>query len=334
MLFNSYLFLFAFLPMVWLGFRLCCKYKLKKLAIYWLIGMSTVFYMYWNPPFICLLLLSVVINFYIGQKVFAATKYRKAILILGIVFNLSLLGYFKYFNFFISNLSWYMGFTLESLEIFLPLGISFWTFQQIAYLVDVYKKKCDSEKNFLYYAAYIFFFPHLIAGPIIHHSILITQLKQDKLFRLSYRNITMGLCFLGVGLFKKVVIADQLSPWVKAVFDSNAVLTSGEVWIGALAYTLQIYFDFSGYSDMAMGLAYLFNIKFPVNFHSPYKSTSIIEFWRRWHMTLSFFLRDYLYIPLGGKYAKYRNILLTMLLGGLWHGANWTFVSWGGRLAS
>lgn len=330
MLFNSYVFLFAFLPTALLGFRIFSIYRLKTLAIYWLIGMSTIFYMYWNPPFVCLLLLSVVINFYIGKKVSAAGNHRKLIFILGIVFNLCLLGYFKYFNFFLDNLSYYLGFSWVNLDIFLPLGISFWTFQQISYLVDIYKKRSDSEEKFFYYAAYIFFFPHLIAGPIVHHSILIKQLKQDKIFRLSYKNITLGLCFLSVGLFKKVVIADQLSPWVKVAFENGMTLTSSEAWIGALAYTLQIYFDFSGYSDMAMGLAYFFNIKFPVNFYSPYKSTSIIEFWRRWHMTLSFFLRDYLYIPLGGKYAKYRNILLTMLIGGLWHGANWTFVSWGG----
>lgn len=333
MLFNSYVFLFAFLPITWAIFRCLSYIKYKMSAISWLIISSILFYSYWNPKYLFLLLVSVSLNFCIGKWLSRDNFLKKKIFILGLIFNLSLLAYYKYVNFFIDNINkiFFNEIFTDFNELILPLGISFWTFQQISYLTDVYYNKGDVENEYIYYLAYIFFFPHLIAGPIIHHRILIKQLKQDKIFRLSYKNLTLGLCFLSIGLFKKVVVADSLSPWVIDVFDTSKDMYSfGEAWMAAIAYTMQIYFDFSGYSDMAMGLARLFNINFPINFYSPYKAVSIIDFWRRWHITLSSFLRDYLYIPLGGKYHRYRNLLITMLFGGLWHGAGWNFVVWGG----
>lgn len=333
MLFNSYLFLFIFLPITYFSFRFFSYTHSKKAALISIVIFSMLFYMYWNPPYIFLLLLSVLYNFFLGKQINKNIKYRKLVFYTGIVANLLLLFYFKYANFFINNINAIFNNHIFSNfnNIIFPLGISFWTFQQISYLMDIYKRVHKAEQTLLYYIAYIFFFPHLIAGPIVRHEILISQLKKDSIFRFSYKNIIIGLCFLSIGLFKKVVIADQLSPWVNNIFDTGKENFSfAEAWVGALSYTLQIYFDFSGYSDMAIGIAKLFNIDFPINFYSPYKSYSIIEFWRRWHITLSSFLRDYLYIPLGGKFCKYRNLCLTMLIGGLWHGAGWTFVIWGG----
>ena len=218
-------------------------------------------------------------------------------------------------------------------DIFLPLGISFFTFQQIAYLVDCYRG-ITRERNVAQYALFVSFFPQLIAGPIVHHEEMISQFRRLRTYAMNYRNLAMGLGFLSLGLLKKLVIADSLSPWVKDAFDTTDALTFVEAWGAALAYTFQIYFDFSAYSDMAVGLGKLFNIDLPMNFNSPYKATSIIDFWKRWHMTLSRFLRDYVYIPLGGNrrgvLRRYLNLLATMLIGGLWHGAAWTFVFWGG----
>lgn len=333
MLFNSYLFLFAFLPITYFVFRFFSYKNNKKAALLSLVIFSMLFYIHWNPPYIILLLLSVISNFFLGKYIEKSINYRKFIFCIGIFANLLLLFYFKYANFFIDNVNAVLNnHIFNNLNnIIFPLGISFWTFQQISYLIDIYKRTHHAEQKVLYYIAYIFFFPHLIAGPIVRHEVLISQLKKDRIYRLSYKNIVIGLCFLSVGLFKKVVIADQLAPWVNDVFDTEKEsFTFAQAWLGALSYTLQIYFDFSGYSDMAIGIAKLFNIDLPINFYSPYKSYSIIEFWRRWHITLSSFLRDYLYIPLGGKFHKYRNLCLTMLIGGLWHGAGWTFVMWGG----
>lgn len=331
MLFNSYRFLFLFLPIVFVGFRLFAWRGKHKSAVGWLVFSSLFFCAHWNISLVALLSISLTVNYLLGRLLSDIDLGRKCVLVIGIVGNLALIGYYKYLGFFSEIIHGICGTQLVELEgIILPLGISFWTFQQISYLVDVYRDKSTCEESMLYYFAYILFFPQLIAGPIVRHNDFIWQLKRDSLLRLSYRNILIGICLFSFGLFKKVAIADVLSPKVAQIFDVDVVLTSASAWVGALAYTLQLYFDFSGYSDMAMGLALLFNLHLPRNFNSPYRATSIVDFWRRWHITLSSFLRDYLYIPLGGKYRRYSSILWTMLLGGLWHGAGWNFIFWGG----
>lgn len=258
------------------------------------------------------------------------------ILTAAIISNLALLGYFKYTNFFIDTINQLSESGWSITEIILPLGISFFTFTQISFLVDVYKG-IAKEYDFVHYLLFVTYFPHLIAGPVLHHKQMMPQFEESKTYRLNIHNINIGLTIFSIGLFKKVVLADQFAQYADPVF--NMVATGEEpqlieAWIGALAYTLQLYFDFSAYSDMAVGLSKIFNVNLPINFYSPYKSTNIIEFWRRWHMTLSAFLKDYVYIPLGGnRYGisrRYMNLLATMLVGGLWHGANWTFVFWGG----
>ena len=253
----------------------------------------------------------------------------------GVIFNLGILAYFKYAGFIVDNINLASGSSFSLGDIALPLAISFFTFQQIAYLVDA-SKGITQEYSFSHYALFVTFFPQLIAGPIVHHKEMLPQFMQRKTLKPHLENIAVGLTIFFIGLFKKAVLADGVAQYASPVFDAaagGATLTFFEAWGGALAYTMQLYFDFSGYSDMAIGAARLFGIRLPLNFHSPYKATSIIEFWRRWHMTLSRFLRDYLYIPMGGsrcsKTRRYINLFLTMLLGGLWHGAGWTFVAWG-----
>ncbi len=247
-----------------------------------------------------------------------------------------MLGYFKYANFFVDNLNALVGSSLTLETIILPLAISFFTFQQITYLVDAYRGE-TREYHFLHYALFVTFFPQLIAGPIVHHREMLPQFARDTLYRLKAEHLAVGITIFTVGLFKKVVLADGIAIYATPVFEAaeaGVVLTLFEAWGGALAYSLQLYFDFSGYSDMAIGLARMFGIRLPLNFNSPYKASSIIDFWRRWHITLSRFLRDYLYIPLGGgrkgEARRITNLMITMLLGGLWHGAGWTFVLWGG----
>jgi D-alanyl-lipoteichoic acid acyltransferase DltB (MBOAT superfamily) len=298
--------------------------------------MSLVFYGWWNFAYLGLILSSMLFNYAVGVALGLQQQVsRKLILIAGIAFNLALLGYFKYANFAIDSLNYIAGtnFTLEN--IILPLAISFFTFQQIAYLVDAYQGE-TREYNFLHYCLFVTFFPQLIAGPIVHHKEMLPQFASQSIYRIHYENIIVGLTIFTIGLFKKVVLADNVASFSTPVFESaDAGETIGflQAWAGALGYTCQLYFDFSGYADMAIGSARLFGIRLPINFHSPYKSLNISEFWRRWHITLSRFLRDYLYIPLGGsrrgKSRRYLNLMITMLLGGLWHGAGWTFVIWG-----
>ncbi len=257
---------------------------------------------------------------------------KKSILIFGIVFNLSLLGYFKYTDFLIENLNLAFNSNAELLNLALPLAISFFTFQQIAYLVDSYRQE-TKEYHFLNYALFVTFFPQLIAGPIVHHSEMMPQFANTRNKVKNYRNIAMGLFIFSIGLFKKVVIADTFAVWATQGFDVATTLNIFEAWATSLSYTFQLYFDFSGYTDMAIGLALLFNIRLPINFNSPYKATNIQDFWRRWHMTLSRFMRDYVYIPLGGNkkgaFRTHNNLMATFVIGGLWHGAGWTFIFWG-----
>jgi alginate O-acetyltransferase complex protein AlgI len=333
MLFSSYTFLFQFLPAVALAFVAARRHS-PRAGILVLAGASMFFYGAWRPIYLLLLLASIAANFSLGL-VMENPRRRRAIGMLGVALNLALLGYFKYTNFFIGSIGALNGAPLPQLDIVLPLGISFFTFQQIAYLVDV-MRGAPVERDIVSYTLFVSFFPHLIAGPLVHHAEMIPQFKRGRTSR-SAVLAARGIAIFVAGLFKKVVIADNLAQFVSPVFahlDDGGVVATSWAWLATLSYTLQIYFDFSGYSDMAIGLALLFGIRLPVNFRSPYKATSIIDFWRRWHITLSRFLRDYLYIPLGGNRhgepRRYLNLMLTMLLGGLWHGAGWNFLIWGG----
>jgi D-alanyl-lipoteichoic acid acyltransferase DltB (MBOAT superfamily) len=300
---------------------------------------SLFFYGFWNPAYLLVLLLSISFNYIAGlglSQQYGYTSKNSALLAFSITANLLLLGYFKYTNFLISNMNGILPVNLPLQEITLPLAISFFTFQQIAYLVDAYRGEVDSY-NFLEYTLFVVFFPQLIAGPVVHHKDVIPQFLKHEIYQFNAGNVVIGLTYFSFGLFKKVVIADQVKNYADPIFNAAAhaePTTLLMAWCGALAYALQLYFDFSGYSDMAIGLARMFGIKLPINFNSPYKAASIRDFWRRWHITLSNFLRDYLYIPLGGnrqgQFRQVLNLITTMLLGGLWHGAGWTFIFWGG----
>lgn len=340
MLFNSYGFIFLYLPVVLFGFFHLGRNN-HSYAAAWLALASLFFYGYWNPLYVILLLGSIVLNYSLGIGIAKAGMsnlpvQQKRLLVISVAANLALLAYYKYANFFIDNLNPLLGTDWNLSNIVLPLGISFFTFTQIAFLVDTYQGKVK-EFNFTHYTLFVTYFPHLIAGPVLHHKEMMPQFAKPISYQINWQNIAVGLTIFIVGLAKKVLIADHLNEFATPIF--NAVDAGGhpmlfEAWIGALAYTLQLYFDFSAYSDMAIGLSLMFNIRLPINFNSPYKSKNIIEFWRCWHMTLSRFLRDYLYIPLGGnrkgKFSRYQNLMITMLLGGLWHGAGWTFLIWGG----
>jgi D-alanyl-lipoteichoic acid acyltransferase DltB (MBOAT superfamily) len=329
MLFNSYSFIFLFLPITLLGVYLISARLGHRFVVAWLVAMSFVFYSWWNPNYAALLIFSILANYSFGLML--AQNRNKFLLWLGVGVNLFLLGFFKYTNFFLENLSFAINIDLQISPIILPLAISFFTFQQIAYLIDVYHGH-ECELSFFHYCLFISFFPQLVAGPIVHHKEMLPQLKQLGRFRLNANHLAVGLTIFIIGLFKKVVIADGLAPFADPIFDAaSASGTIGfiEGWGAALAYSFQLYFDFSGYSDMAIGLARIFGIRLPINFFSPYKASSIVDFWRRWHITLSRFLRDYIYIPLGGNRRRNISIMITMLLGGLWHGAGWNFIAWG-----
>ncbi|MBK4732781.1 MBOAT family protein [Oxynema sp. CENA135] len=338
MLFNSYIFIFVFLPIALGLFFALAKWRSARSAIFWMSLASLFFYAYWKFVYLFLLLLSIGVNFYVGKQIeFAPLKSRRSqlLLILGVGFNLIVLGYYKYARFFTTSINQFTGTHFPVPNVILPLAISFYTFTQIAYLVDAYRGETkETNYDLPTYTLFVSFFPQLIAGPILRHDELIPQLRQARIFHFSHQNFALGLSLFFLGLAKKVLIADNLSPWVSAVFNHADSVTFLEAWIGSLSYTFQLYFDFSGYSDMAIGLGWMTNINLPINFNSPYKAVSITDFWRRWHITLSNFLRDYLYIPLGGnrlgKLRRYINLLVTMLLGGLWHGAGWTYVFWGG----
>lgn len=306
-----------------------------------LVIASLFFYGWWNPSYLILILTSMGVNYLIGESIVRSralqkSKTSKLYLISGIAFNLGLLAYFKYANFLIDNANTILEINTQIDEIILPLAISFFTFQQIAYLIDAYKGITE-EFKFTHYALFVTFFPQLIAGPIVHHKEMLPQFLKLENMKPQLENIVIGISIFGLGLFKKVVLADGIARYASPVFsaaETGEPITFFIAWGGALAYTFQLYFDFSGYSDMAIGIGRMFGICLPLNFASPYKALSIVEFWRRWHMTLSRFLRDYVYFALGGnrkgKVRRYSNLLTTMLLGGLWHGAGWTFVVWGG----
>jgi D-alanyl-lipoteichoic acid acyltransferase DltB (MBOAT superfamily) len=332
-LFNSPVFVFLFLPIAWLGYLMALRLPIARSGIAFLGLASIFFYGWWNPAFLPLLGVSIVFNYGMG-RLLGSPRATKGWLVAGIVANCGLIAYFKYANLLSSSVGAITGFETPVFDVLLPIGISFYTFTQIAYLVDTYQAR-RAEKSFSAYLLFVTFFPHLVAGPVLHHSEMMPQFLRDQR-RIPTALILEGLLLFGIGLAKKVLIADSVAPGVHRAFTLAEVHTLGWIdsWFGALGYAVQIYFDFSGYSDMAIGLGLLFGIRLPLNFNSPYKSASIVEFWRRWHMTLSRFLRDYLYIPLGGnRHGPTRrqvNLMLTMLLGGLWHGAAWTFVVWGG----
>ncbi|MEM1184278.1 MAG: MBOAT family O-acyltransferase [Planctomycetota bacterium] len=339
MLFSSFQFIFVFLPIVWALYALSRRAGSARIAFAVLTVGSLVFYGYQDWRYLGLLIPSIGANYALGHVIAARVRAggsARWVLALGVVLNLALIGVFKYADFVLGSLASIGGPAIGPLGIVLPLGISFFTFQQIAYLVDC-SRDGASEQGVVPYAFFVSFFPQLIAGPIVHHKQVLPQLR-DQLEGgrggVLPADVVTGLTWFSFGLFKKVVLADTLSPWVAQAFDGEGAISVSGAWAGTLAYTLQIYFDFSGYSDMAIGLGLLFGLRLPLNFDSPYKATSVVDFWRRWHMTLSAFLRDYVYIPLGGNRLgparRYVNLMATMLIGGLWHGASWTFVAWGG----
>lgn len=339
MLFNSYEFIFLFLPASLAGYFAFGVLGRIRAAVAWLAACSLFFYGWWDARYVLLLLGSILFNFAVSTRLSRAARSATADrrwLAFGVCGDLALLGYYKYANFFLDNLNtlsgahWYLG------NIVLPLGISFFTFTQIAFLVDAYRKEVK-EYRLLDYALFVTFFPHLIAGPVLHHREIMPQFRLPQSFSPSAANFAVGLTIFFAGLFKKVVIADSLAQFATPMFTAAAAgepITGSSAWGGVIAYAMQLYFDFSGYSDMAIGLARLYGIHFPLNFNSPYRADNIIDFWRRWNMTLSRFLRDYVYFALGGnrrgRLRRHVNLLATMLLGGLWHGAGWPFVIWGG----
>ncbi len=336
MLFNSYEFIFIFLPFSFFIYFFLLHRRLVIAAKGFLVFASLFFYAWWNIIYLPIILSSIVFNFVIGDLLNNKSQklriHKKSLLALGISANIGLLGYFKYSDFFIENINLVANASIPLLQLTLPLAISFFTFQQIAYLVDSYRRE-TSEYDFLNYTLFVTFFPQLIAGPIVHHAEMMPQFASRWNWGKNYRHVAMGLFIFSIGLFKKVVIADSFAVWATAGFDYAPVLTFFEAWATSLSYTFQLYFDFSGYTDMAIGAALLFNIKLPINFNSPYKAVDIQDFWRRWHMTLSRFLKDYVYIPLGGNregaLSTYFNLLITFVIAGVWHGAGWTFVFWG-----
>lgn len=334
MLFNSYIFLLFFLPLCLIGYFFLNKTGIRTIALLELIVMSLWFYGYFNYKYLLILCGSIFMNWIISRMLIKkSTIDHRIYLAVGIICNILLIFYFKYYDFFISNINEAFKLSFEMKNILLPLGISFFTFQQISYLVDSYRGETKDYK-FLEYMTFVSFFPQLIAGPIVLHSEFIPQLRDKEKWQFNHTNFANGIYTLAVGLFKKIIIADTFGVAVSWAWENIDRLTSMEILVIMLCYTFQIYFDFSGYCDMVIGLGKMFNIKLPVNFNSPYKSYSIIEFWTRWHITLTRFLRNYIYFPMGGskkgEIRTYTNILIVFLISGIWHGANWTFIIWGG----
>lgn len=338
MLFNSFEFIFLFLPVVLFLYYSLRNHRHKLIL---LLISSYFFYGYWNYKFVSLLLLSTTLDFYLGLAIHNAKTelLRKRLLILSVITNLGILGFFKYFNFFVDNFYELSSLITNDsrrtffLDIVLPVGISFYTFQSMSYTIDIYYRHTEPHRDFFAFAAYVALFPQLVAGPIVRHSDLVYQLEDPKKGFFNAENFSKGIILFIVGLSKKIILADLLAAAVDPALVGLQNLSTLEAWLCTAGYTLQLYFDFSGYSDMAIGLGLMMNYDFPRNFNSPYKSRSITEFWQRWHISLSTWLRDYLYIPLGGNrfgiFKTYRNLFMTMLLGGFWHGAQWVYVVWG-----
>jgi len=333
MVFNSLSFLLLFLPLSLAGYAFF-SVRHREWGLGWLLLVSLAFYALWDWRFLPLLLFSLTGNYMISRLIAASPRQRRRSLLLatGITANLGLLGFFKYANFFLSSLAAASGIDLPLLSLLLPVGISFFTFTQIAYLVDIRHGK-GAVPEFAHYLLFASYFPYIVAGPILHHREMLEQFADRQRVRFRVDDFAKGLALFIFGLGKKLLIADNLASAFTPLFH-QADPGFFQAWLGMFAYTLQLYFDFSGYTDMAVGVSRMFGLKMPINFNSPYKAINVSDFWQRWHISLSRFLRSYLYIPLGGNRAgqfnRYRNLMLTMLLGGLWHGANWTFVIWGG----
>ena len=335
MLFNSYVFMLAFLPVTLIGYfllgRLPERIPLNKL---FLTLMSFVFYGYNNPRYVPIIVLSILVNYALSQGMLAAERkaVRLPLMLAGLALNLGVLFYFKYYDFFISSMNAALGTGWALHHLALPLGISFFTFQQLSYVIDSYRRTVP-RYNILDYALFVTFFPQLIAGPIVLHSEIVPQFADEKNRRFNFDNFAPGLYAFALGLFKKVVVADTFGIAAEAGFSAALTLNTAEAWFVAIGYTLQLYFDFSGYCDMATGIGLMFNIRIPMNFNSPYKSMNIREFWQRWHMTLSRFLTNYIYFPLGGSRRGLArtcvNLMIVFLVSGLWHGAGWLFLLWG-----
>ncbi|MBD5416775.1 MAG: MBOAT family protein [Desulfovibrio sp.] len=334
MIFSSPEFVLLFLPATVLLYYALLRGGYARFIGFFLFSASLVYYAWWRPENLLVILASIIFNYAFGQALGRLDRWRKAVFILGVAANLAALGFYKYTDFALRTLNSLLATDLPMQGIILPLGISFFTFQQVAYLSDIFMRKHDpAREHFLDYCCFVCFFPQLVAGPIVHHQEMMPQFHDAKNQEINWENIFNGIVLFSIGLAKKVLIADNLSPLVKYCFETSPSLTFAEAALGSTCYTLQLYFDFSAYSDMAVGAALLFNIRLPWNFDSPYKALDIQDFWRRWHITLSRWLRDYLYIPLGGNRKGKRrtlgNLVMTFLLGGLWHGAAWTFVIWG-----
>ena len=333
--FNSYIFILAFLPFTLIAYYQLHKLGWNLLAKALLLVMSLVFYSYFNFRYLYIICASILLNYFFSKQLLASGRtvpQKKWLLFIVIGLNLLILFYFKYFNFFIENMNLLLQASFELKNIILPLGISFLTFQQIAYAVDSYRGE-TADYSFLDYAVFVAFFPRLIAGPIVLHNEFMPQLNEKKNHSINYENFSYGIMMFAIGLAKKIFIADVFAKAVTWGYASVGSLTSLDAFIVMLSYTFQIYFDFSSYTDMAIGIGLMFNIKLPINFNSPYKALSIQDFWKRWHITLTRFLTKYIYIPLGGNrkgsFRTYANIMIVFLISGFWHGANWTFVLWG-----
>lgn len=333
MLLTTPIFIFIFLPAVALMYWILVKSPLKSFAGSFICLASLIFYSYGKTSYLLIIAISIGINFLIGSLIFRK-RFSRLLLYLGIAFNLLWLGWFKYLNFAIDIINNISASSFPAQNLILPVGISFYTFQQIAWLVDIYSGKFTKNQiDFIDYCCFITFFPQLMAGPIVHHSEMMPQFHDAPARGIDWENIFNGLVLFFIGLAKKLLVADNLAPIVNACFDVSPSLTFPEALLAGLTYSLQLYFDFSGYCDIAIGCALFFNIKLPLNFDSPYLAANIREFWHRWHITLSRWLRDYLYIPLGGNRKGGRrtlvNLFVTFLLGGIWHGAAWNFALWG-----
>lgn len=330
MLFNSYEFLLLFLPITFFVYFYLNSKKQITLSKIFLVSASLFFYSWWNVIYLPLILGSMFFNFYVGQ--FLGKKNSKKMLTFGIVGNVALLGYFKYTDFFIENFNWALNKDVELLHLALPLAISYFTFQQIAFLVDSYRGE-TKEYNFLNYALFITFFPQLLMGPIMHHKEIIPQFQTKWKSFIKWENVALGLFIFAIGLSKKTLIGDPLTDYAQYAFDNAQKLSMVEAWYASVSYVLSYYFDLSGYADMAIGIGKMFNINIPKNFNSPYKARNFADYWKRWHITLSRFLSDYVYKSLGGNkslvWVMYLNIMITFFVSGFWHGAGWNFVVWG-----
>lgn len=334
MLFNSYVFILLFLPICILGYFGLNHFGKYNFAQVFLLGMSLWFYGYYNPSYLWILIFSVLINYGVYLLIGKAKQQRtkKMFMILGVSVNVGLLLYFKYMDFFIGNINGIFGTDIDFLRIAMPLGISFFTFQQISFIVDTYRGEIPGY-SFVHYACFVTYFPQLIAGPIVTHDELVPQFLDKSKKKIDFDNMAKGIYIFTLGLSKKVLVADMFGKLVSYGYEVADTLTTLPAIIVILSYTIQIYFDFSGYCDMAIGLGKMMNIDLPQNFNSPYKALTITEFWERWHMTLTRFFTKYVYIPLGGSrkgtLRTYVNVFLVFLISGFWHGASWTFVVWG-----